>query len=116
MVNRSKAKGTAAETAVVHYLREQGFTRVERRTLSGSADKGDIAGIDGTVIEVKAAKELKLGPWVEEANIEAANAGVHTGVVWIKRRLFTDPARWFVVMDGETYVGYLHSREEAGGP
>ena len=51
-MSRSKAKGTAAETAVVRFLRAVGFTQAERRTLGGTQDRGDIAGVPGVVIEV----------------------------------------------------------------
>jgi len=66
-VSKSKQKGTAAETAVVRYLRSlnfqhagPAFPNAERRALSGGKDMGDIAGIPDTVIEVKAAETLKL--------------------------------------------------------
>lgn len=49
-MSKSKAKGTAAESAVVKYLREQGWPSAERRALNGASDRGDIAGVVGTVI------------------------------------------------------------------
>lgn len=110
-MNRSKAKGTAAETAVVNYLREQGWACVERRTLAGAHDKGDIAGVPDTVIEVKACKTLDLAAWVREANTERDNAGVEYGVVWAKRRGTTDPGDWYVVMDGATFTRLLAAAE-----
>jgi Holliday junction resolvase len=70
---KSKAKGTKAETDTVRYLREK-FYAVERRTLSGSKDKGDIAGIPNCVGEVKAAKDLKLAAWQRETLTEMVNA------------------------------------------
>lgn len=99
MVNKSKAKGTAAETAIVNYMRK--FSSViERRTLSGSSDKGDIAGVIGTVIEVKNAAAMALGAWVDEAARERDNAQASLGVVWHKRRGTTNPAEWYVTMTG----------------
>ena len=105
-MSASKAKGTAAETAVVRYLQANGFPYVERRTLSGSQDKGDIAGIPGVVIEVKACARQELAAWMDEATIEAANASVAFGVVWHKRKGFTNPSQWYVTMDGETFIQF----------
>lgn len=52
MTNPSKARGTAAETAVVRYLRRW-WPNVERRALAGNADKGDLTGIPGVTILVR---------------------------------------------------------------
>lgn len=49
-MNRSKAKGTSAESAVTTYLQTMGFIHAERRSLNGIHDRGDIAGIPGVVI------------------------------------------------------------------
>ena len=43
-MSKSKQKGTFAETAIVEYLK-QFWSNVERRALSGSNDKGDIANV-----------------------------------------------------------------------
>lgn len=105
--NRSKAKGTSAESAIVAYLREQGFAGAERRALHGSADRGDIAGVIGTVIEVKNHARLELAAWLDEANVEADNDGAQLGVVWHKRRGKASPADWFVTIDGATFIVML---------
>jgi len=74
MVNRSKQKGTNAETAQVNYLRQRGAPHAERRTQAGAHDKGDIAGLPGVVIESKACKTYDLGGWLAEAHKERDNA------------------------------------------
>lgn len=107
MVNRPKIKGTAAETAVVNYLRRRWWPAAERRALQGSVDKGDIAGVLNVAIEVKDCKHLTFGPWLKEALLERDNAGADVGVVWAKRRGHADPKDWFVVMDGETFTALL---------
>lgn len=107
MVNRSKAKGTAGETAIVEYLKSRGWRYAERRTLSGSKDRGDIAGIAGVVIEAKNANAITPGPWLNEAHVERDNDSSRIGVVWFKRRQTTDPGKWFVLMDGETFTDLL---------
>lgn len=85
MVNRSKQKGTSTETLVVNYLRENGWPYAERRALSGSLDKGDVAGMPGLAIEVKYGNgTLKIGPWLTETGIERLNAGADHGILVVK--------------------------------
>lgn len=76
MSTRSKAKGTRAETETVKYLREKFGSAVERRTLSGSKDRGDIAGISNCVGEVKAQVKPELAKWQRETLTEMVNADV----------------------------------------
>jgi hypothetical protein len=106
-VSRSKAKGTAAETAVVRFLRTAGFTQAERRTLSGAQDRGDIAGVPGVVIEVKNCARQELPAWVVEAELERDNDRAGLGVVWHKRRGKADPGDWFVTMSGTQFAALL---------
>jgi Holliday junction resolvase len=87
MSSPSKRKGTAYESVVVAYLNTHGFPEAERRALSGSKDKGDIAGVCSTAIETKACKTLDLAGWVDEAIAEAANAGAQFHLVVAKRRM-----------------------------
>jgi hypothetical protein len=114
VTNAPKAKGTAAETAVVTFLRANGFPHVERRALSGSQDRGDVAGIPGLVIEVKdevATGRPRLGVWLNEAIREAERdgqpAGKEMAVVWHKRRGNMSAADWYVTMDGWTFLEFL---------
>ncbi len=113
-MSRSKAKGTAAETAVVRFLRAFGFTQAERRTLGGTQDRGDIAGVPGVVIEVKNCARQELPAWVAEAERERDNDQADLGVVWHKRRGKSDPAEWFVTMSGWQFAALL--REQQGLP
>ena len=106
MTNKSKAKGTRAESAVVNYLR-QWWPNVERRTMSGSFDKGDIAGLPLGVVEVKDCKAMQLATWVDEALAETINADADFGVVWHKRARRGSPADWYVTLDGATFVQLL---------
>ena len=59
MTGRPKDIGTAAETAVVRFLRDNGFPLAERRALHGSTDRGDITGTPGLVWEVKGGDAAK---------------------------------------------------------
>jgi Holliday junction resolvase len=93
-----KAKGTAAESAVVGYLREQGWPHAERRALSGNVDKGDIAGVAGVCLEVKSCKTIDLAGWLKEALLEQINAKARVGAVVAKKRGTTNPADWYAVL------------------
>ena len=105
-MNRSKQKGTAAETAVARFL-QKWWPSVERRTLTGSADKGDIAGLTGVVVEVKNQKTINLAAWCDELTAEMINANCPVGFLVVKRRGTTDPAQWYWVTDGNTAVKLL---------
>jgi Holliday junction resolvase len=102
-MNPSKRKGTAFETLVVRYLQDHGFPYAERRALAGNADKGDIAGVPGIALECKATKAFTASTFVDEANIEAHNAGVPTGVAIVKRR-GKGAGDAYVLMDLETFT------------
>lgn len=85
MTNKSKDKGTRAETAVVKYLRaDWGLSLVERRALSGELDRGDIAGIPGVVLEIKDAVKHNTPKWREETLREIDNDGADIGALVIK--------------------------------
>jgi hypothetical protein len=99
-----RSKGTHAESAVVGYLVTHGFPEAERRALNGTKDRGDIAGIPGVVIEVKAHATFELASWLDEALREGANANAPISVVWHKRRSKGDPGQWYVTMTGATFV------------
>jgi hypothetical protein len=84
MSTKSKRTGTAAETAVVRYL-QQWWPAAERRALSGSTDKGDVAGIPGLCVEVKAAARLDLAKWKRETLAEQENAQARFSMLVVKR-------------------------------
>jgi hypothetical protein len=96
--NPSKARGTAAETAVVGYFRRRGWIHAERRTLSGAHDKGDLAGVVGVCAEIKACKAMDLAGWMRELGVEQANAKATVGAVIAKKRGTTNPAEWYAVL------------------
>jgi len=104
-VNRSKQKGTAFESALVDYLRANGFPRAERRAQRGTLDAGDIAGLPAT-IEAKNCKLTELGPWMDEAKTEAKNAGTALYAVVHKRRQHST-AESFVTLPLHLFVEML---------
>lgn len=106
-MSASKKKGTAWESAVVAFLRENGVPHAERRTLGGTKDRGDVAGIPGVVIECKSAARLCLAAWMDETKAEQANDHADVSVVWIKRAGRTSPGAGYVIMDGDQLLALL---------
>jgi hypothetical protein len=98
-VSKSKSKGTAFETSLIPEL-SYWYPGTERRALQGANDKGDF-NMPGApfIVEAKNVQSMSLGAWVEEANREAANAGLDFGVVVHKRRGVTDPAKQFCTIE-----------------
>jgi hypothetical protein len=96
-VSRSTRAGTAAERAVVTYLQASGFPHAERAPRWGAKDKGDVLGLPGVTVEVKAERALNLATALAEAQLEAANAGVHRYLAVLKRRRRPVP-EWYAVM------------------
>ena len=100
----ARAAGTKFETLVTRYLRTTlDDDRIERRRMSGANDRGDISGLrhmgQRIVVECKDyGGQLKPGPWVEEAHIEAGNDSALLGIVVAKRRGTTAPGEQFVLM------------------
>ena len=91
MANKSKRKGSAFEGQVARYLAQaMDDDRIERRTLQGVNDRGDIAGVKvngkRVVIECKAEKALRVTEYLREAETERENDGAAFGVVVSKRR------------------------------
>jgi hypothetical protein len=96
MVNPSKNKGTAAETAVVRHAWAQGFTNAERIALSGANDQGDVVLMRDPkiIIEVKAGKAAQtaslgqISKWLDEAQRERDNAKAVHGFLFVQRQGF----------------------------
>lgn len=115
MANPSKAKGTAAETALVNYARAHGFAQAQRLTLTGNQDRGDVILCPGLICEVKAHKtwsDLDIDQWLTETETEAQNMTEwwnmsrlttigswqdFRGFLVIRRPGKTDPAKWWVI-------------------
>lgn len=107
LVSKQRAKGTAAETAVVNYLKAHGFPHAERRALHGTADKGDITGCGPVVFEVKNHKQMDLAGWIKELEAEMVNAGVDVGAVVSKKRGTTDPGEFYAILPFRILVSLL---------
>lgn len=116
MVNRSKIKGTCWESEGVRVLHEEGATGAERRALAGILDRGDIAGLPGVVIEMKAERPYDLAGWIAEVEAERRNDGSDVGFVWAKRIGKTSGRDGYFIMVPEVgfhllrAAGYLPAR------
>lgn len=92
MTQRPRDIGTAAESAVVRHLRDNGFPHAERRALHGSQDLGDITGTVGICWEVKGGKAAETASdglvkgWLFETLIEKENASADYGILVMKRK------------------------------
>ncbi|MFF7880952.1 hypothetical protein ACH40F_08265 [Streptomyces sp. NPDC020794] len=107
MTNRSKAKGSAWERAIVEYLRAAGWPFAERRLAGSAKDRGDIAGVVGVVIEAKNTASRKLAEWIEETETERVNDDAWLGVVWHKRTGKASAADGYVTMTGAQFTALL---------
>lgn len=110
-MSKSKQKGTAAETAVVRWLLTKRKGSIERRSLNGANDRGDITGIPNVVIEVKNHARMELSQWVKELEVEMVNDSAEQGVVIHKRRGTTDVGSWYATMPVSVWYNLL---EKAG--
>lgn len=117
MVNKPKRKGTAAESAVVSFLRTQGFPHAERLALQGGKDRGDVTGIPGIVVEVKAEQTYLLSSWLQECRVEVANAEADFGFVAAKPRMVggMNVKSWFAIMNQGPFIDLWHQAKE-GSP
>lgn len=95
MVNKPKAKGTAAETRVVNYLLAAGI-RASRVVMKGNKDEGDIHVVDRTgwsayILEVKAGKQtVQIGrklkeEWLHQTRVETVNSRFPHGYLVIAK-------------------------------
>ena len=110
-MNKNKRKGTAAETAFVRFMNENGFPLVERRALSGSQDRGDVAGIVGTVIEIKSGANLAIPQWLKELEIEIINDGAYEGYLIVKPKGKGKVEQWWVIQTvGQWLCGIQESQ------
>lgn len=116
MSNPSKAKGTAAETALVNWARQNGFAQAQRLALTGTQDRGDIILCPGLIVEVKAHAtwtDADIDAWLDETTNEAMNMTLwwnrdrndptdpsfraFGGILVLRRPGKADPAKWWVI-------------------
>lgn len=99
MANPSKQKGTAAETALVRWLQQNGFPAAHRQPLAGNKDIGDVWVCPWLIAEVKAHKtwtDLDIDRWLDETETERRNASADTAWLVVKRPGKASPANWWL--------------------
>jgi len=112
MSNKSKAKGTRAESAIVRYLNEHGI-KAERRALHGSADIGDILVGDDLIIEVKAGQQTaapsrtQMIEWLNQTIVEGENCGLPSVLCVVRYRRKLEDAEIWIPEGGELKFMYL---------
>jgi hypothetical protein len=90
-MNRSKAIGTAAETAVVRAARARGFPWADRYALHGRNDIGDVFLCPGVIVEIKGgdwarkASDALIEDWLAETERERINAQAPVGFLVVQR-------------------------------
>ena len=96
MTNKPRSIGTAAETAVVRYLRRY-WPTADRSPLRGNRDQGDIRGTGEIIWEVKAGTAAKgagtaepnaklIAHWMMQTETERQHADARLGVLVTHRR------------------------------
>ena len=102
-------KGREAETAVVRYLTEAGFTVYRPRTTSRrDTDTGDITGVP-CVLSVKNWRTLRLAQWVDEMLTMVRRSAHHVGAVVHKRARRGNAGEWYVTLPLEMFVPFLEA-------
>lgn len=114
-MSRERQKGSRWEVAIRDYLQAEGI-EVHRQPAHGINDKGDLHVGTDIVIEAKAQARHSLAEWIEEAQVEAHNAGRELGVVWFHRRGKAKPKDGYVLVDGSTFVYLIREAGMAGRP
>jgi hypothetical protein len=105
------AIGTAAETATVRWLCDNGWPSAERRRLRGAKDAGDITGTPGVCWSVKGGTAAKLASdgrvqeWLDEVDKQKAHAGADIAVLVLQRKGIgtANAGRWWALMPGWQY-------------
>ena len=99
----ARARGHATETAVARWLRANGHpdAATSRAALGhgGTRQPGDIIGVDGLCIEVKAGQRPAWAAWLRQT-VEQCPPGHVPVLVW-RRPGIADPGRWLTLTPGD---------------
>lgn len=117
MTNKPKNIGTAGESAALKVFQKH-FPDAERRALKGGLDQGDLCGIPGLVVEVKAghaaetASDHQIELWLDETYTEKVNAKAQCAVLVVKRKGIgpANAHRWWAIerVTGECDIPRTH--------
>ena len=109
----AKQAGARFERVIADCLAEHIDDRIDRRVKTGAADKGDIGGLrtefgQRVVAELKDyGGQVKVGPWLDEAETERINDNADVALVVAKRRGISDPLQQTVIMSVADLVALL---------
>jgi hypothetical protein len=103
-----RAKGNAAEVAVVNWLREHGYPDARRYLAGDGRQPGDIDGVPALCIDVKNQQRHAIGEWLRQAEREARS---NLPVVVVKPRGETDPGKWWAVLRFEDLIGLIEEND-----
>lgn len=118
-MNKNKAKGTAAESALVNWFKEhEPATKPQRLPLAGNRDIGDVILFPGTdfpmIFEVKASTKYEIGKWLNELEVELHNAQQYfelstlpEGYLVVKPKGvgIDNVGQWWLIQRVETFLG-----------
>jgi hypothetical protein len=104
-----RQRGNRAEQAVARYLRDNGFDAITSRSAQGHQAGSDIFTSLPFAFEVKDHARLDLSGWWQQATSQAGPDEIP--VLWHKRRGFASPGRWWVTVDGDTFIRLLRSND-----
>lgn len=114
MTTRSKDIGTRAESALVKYLRSEGFPLADRIPLKGDGDCGDVSdGTGALIFQSKAghaaenAGDAQIARWIEEVHVQQANARADLGILVVKRKSYglNRMGKWHAFIRGPLTLG-----------
>jgi hypothetical protein len=123
-MNKPKNKGTAAESAVVKYMRINGYPGADRQPLRGNRDAGDILLCPGVVLEIKAHKTagtgqpgaIQLAQWMAQAATERHNAGAALCPLIVKRTGTANVAAWWAYLPFQDIADLIGSTVHLESP
>jgi len=101
-MGKTRAVGTAFETAVVKVLMELGFPEAIRNILNSPL--GDIKNVP-VVLECKNHRKMELAEWVEQANRSGERAGLLAAVV--HKRRGKHARKSYVTMELDQFIPLL---------
>ena len=107
MTSAAKRKGTAYESAIVGFLRDNHNPGAHRNVQTGARDIGDIDGYYLHALEAKAERTITLAEYVRQANRERIHAQKPFACVWVKAR-GKGVAASYVVRDAGTDVRLMN--------
>lgn len=116
----AKRAGRGMQQLVADYLKIHVNEDIEQRKLSGTKDRGDIAGVKvhgkRVVLEVKNTARLDISGFLKEAEVERVNDEALVGVVVAKRVGKGKPEDQIVMMTLADFVAIVTgTRPDVGG-